>query len=886
MIATAGGAFAQTVRGLGGLPLYFVAQPARDGRPQFLASSRDTGVLISPGLVQFNRRNQPAILAQLLGSDSRAFIHGDSELAGKINYLQGNGSVPWRTSVPTYDRVRVDNLYPGISAVYHGNQDRLEYDYQIAPGASPAAIQLRISGADKIAVNAAGELELFAGAGEIRQPKPGIYQTVAGVRRDIVGGYRLVDDRTVAFSIGDYDHSQPLVIDPVLYYSSYFGGTSSDSAFAVAVNTNDGSFFVAGQTLSSTIAAGAPFATTNAFQTKFQGGSAAGDAFVAKFDKNYNLVYLTYLGGSADDYAAAIAVDGAGHAFVGGYTDSLNFPVTNRIPGRVGVPGLAPHLSGAYDPNLDNYPADGFVAELETNGSSLIFSTYLGGNAEDGVLALALDDVDNVYVTGYTLSTNFPCTNAIPFKLAGGYPNQYLNFLACPYSYFNYNAFVAEIASQGAGLLFSSYLGGTNLDAGTGIAVDGLRNIYVTGYTGSTNFPNTNAFQACLNQNTNIQSAQSSITVNVFDAFVAKIAPGPANYHLLYSSYLGSTNYEAAAGIAVDATGAYVTGYSCSSNYYNTRAGVIYTGITNNLNGGSYITNAFVTKIVTTNTTPSLVNTSSIAWSVVFGGQNKDVGSGVALDPKGDVFVVGYALSGLFPATNGFGLLTTNKQSPGNEVFVTAFGPNCTNVLYSVLLGVNNNNWGYGIAVDQNSTAYIVGQSRSGNFPVTPAATNVPSLIIHPPWATALSGVSDGIVASIGLNSPSPIVPLSISSDITSITNRIDGTNRITQVWPPNINLTWPPNYLLTEFTNNSVLNYQWVPYNTNYVLEFAANLVAPRLTVTNGTGTNQIVVTEPGTNWFRVTNSASFTNGEFRVALPGTNQYEFFRLYNTNSTY
>jgi len=250
------------------------------------------------------------------------------------------------------------------------------------------------------------------------------------------------------------------------------------------------------------------------------------------------------------------------------------------------------------------------------------------------------------------------------------------------------------------------------------------------------------------------------------------------------------------------------------------------------------------------------VNTSSIAWSVVFGGQNKDVGSGVALDPKGDVFVVGYALSALFPATNGFGLLTTNKQSPGNEVFVTAFGPNCTNVLYSVLLGVNNNNWGYGIAVDQNSTAYVVGQSRSGNFPVTPAVTNVPSLIVHPPWATALSGVSDGIVASIGLNQPARIVPLSITSAKTNL-----------------ITLTWPPNYLLTEFTNNSVLNYQWVPYNTNYVLEFATNLVAS-------------LVTGPGSNWFRLTNAVTFTNNEFRLALPATNQYEFFRLHNTNSVY
>jgi len=210
------GALAQAVQGLGRLPLYFAGQPSRDGIPRFLASGPDSQVLIAPGAVQLYLRNQVAVQAEMLGASPQATLHGEAELAGKVNYLTGNGAPPWRTAVPMFARVRVDNLYPGISAVYHGNQVRLEYDFDVAPGARPDLIQLRFTGTDKIAVNDQGELDLFAGAGEIRQPKPLIYQIVAGVRHEVAGGFRLVDARTVAFVVGAYDHAQPLVIDPIL----------------------------------------------------------------------------------------------------------------------------------------------------------------------------------------------------------------------------------------------------------------------------------------------------------------------------------------------------------------------------------------------------------------------------------------------------------------------------------------------------------------------------------------------------------------------------------------------------------------------------------------------------------------------------------------------
>ena len=188
---------------------------------------------------------------RFVGANPSAQIRGDAELSGKINYLVGNDPAQWRSGIPTFAKVGVDEIYPGIGLVYYGNQRQLEYDFTIAPGANPNAIAIRFDGADKISVNAQGELILTLRDGEIRQPKPVIYQTVGGVRKAISGGYKILDAHTVAFSIGKYDRALPLVIDPLLSYSTYFGGTLGDTAFAVDVNTNDGSIYIAGQTFSS-----------------------------------------------------------------------------------------------------------------------------------------------------------------------------------------------------------------------------------------------------------------------------------------------------------------------------------------------------------------------------------------------------------------------------------------------------------------------------------------------------------------------------------------------------------------------------------------------------------------------------------------------------------
>ncbi|HLX96984.1 MAG TPA: SBBP repeat-containing protein, partial [Verrucomicrobiae bacterium] len=693
---------AQSSAAFANLPLYFEAGPAPAAGPaRFITRGCNYQFLLSPAEVQITLGKtgvKPAeVRMDFTGSNPGAQMSGDAELSGKVNYLMGNDPAAWRSGVPTFARVRVGQLYPGVNLVYYGNQRQLEYDFTLAPGTDPDMIKIHFDGVDKISIGGQGELILALGRDEIHQPGPVIYQTVAGRRQAVVGGYRLINKHTVAFTIGKYDHRLPLVIDPILSFSTYFGGNSGDAAWSIALDTN-GFVYIAGQTLSKQF-----YNSPGAFQTNFAGGGTTGDAFVAKLTTNgQSLVYFTYLGGSVDDVALCMTVDNAGNAFVGGYTDSANFPVT---PGA-----FSTNISGIPDRFVHLYPVDGFVTELNPGGSNLVYSTYLGGGQADGVYGIAVDSADNAYVTGFTCSTNFPTTNALPFQLAGT-TNSLLNHLACPYSYyFNNNAFVTEIASSGTALKFSSYLGGTNYDWGNSIAVDSSNYIYVTGFSASTNFPTTNALQqqfvyvtptnaVSTNQifTTNFSNGYllngSSNLTSAYDAFVTKLAPGGTGW--VYSTFLGGTNNDIANHIAADGAGnAYVTGWTVSTNFPNTVTNVagLYNGLANNTALASpLITNAFLTQITWSG------SNAAIGYSAVFGGTNfgGDVGYGVTVDPSGNVFVVGASTSTNFPAINTPGLFGATNAG-GSDVFVIAFNTNASAVLYSGYLGGSGNDYGYG----------------------------------------------------------------------------------------------------------------------------------------------------------------------------------------------
>jgi hypothetical protein len=724
-------------------PLYFEANRGQaDAATRFIARGSQSQFLISPDaaeMILFKPVSAHSFAArtmrmQFTGANPQALVSGVEEMPGTINYLVGNDLSKWQTGVPTYSGVHITGVYPGVDLVYYGNQHRLEYDFTVAPQARPDSIAMHFAGVDKIALNESGDLVLTLGSSEIVQPKPLIYQETDGRHVNIAGGYKLLGGNTAAFYIGDYNPSLPLVIDPILSFSTYFGGTGSQAANSVAVDTN-GFVYIAGETTSSQLA------TAGAFQTSYAGGGGNGDAFISKYSFNgTNLVlqYCTYLGGNADDLASSIAVDNAGHAFVTGYTDSPNFPTTNAI---------YPHILGRGYLDQQNhqtyYSGNAFVAELDPTGSHLIYSTYLGGSGglgSAGVPAgldegtgIKVDSADNAYIVGYTSSTNFPIIN--PLVITNSGTNMVFNYLSG-----TYNAFVSEIGAGGSPLKYSTYLGGSNEDVGYGIALGGGA-IYVTGYTDSTNFPvSTNAAQRMLDGTTNVP-------LYFFDAFATKLTPAATNFVMNYSTYLGGTNDDWGFGIAVDGAGdAYVTGATASPNFTNsvTYIAGLTNLLTNNVNAAFVVTNVFLTEINPQGT--GIVN------SAVFGGNATDIGYGVALDASGNIYVCGSSTSPTnFPAFNNLGSLAATNAGQ-SDAFITVFSANFTGVMYSALIGGAANDSASSIAVDPASDAYIVGQTFSSNFPTNKATDGV------------FSGTGDAFLAKIVPDTIPPALSISIQN--------------------------------------------------------------------------------------------------------------------------
>ena len=694
--------FAQTISPAS-LPLYF---QANNSQTEFLSSGDGCQFTVSASGVRMSLRESKdrAATAQIrfVGANSEAQIAGGGKLTSKVNYFIGNDSSKWQIGLSTFANVQVTQLYPGINMIFHGNQRQLEYDFTVAPGANPNAVKMRFNGVDNISITPQGDLILKIGTHEIRQPKPEIYQAIGDARKIIAGGYKILDSQTVAFEVGEYDQTLPLVIDPVLGYSAFFGGNVGDTAWAIAVNPNDNSIYIAGSTFST------KFFTTGAVRTNFAGDGFTGDAFVAKLDQTgTNLIYLTYLGGSADDLAAGLAVDGAGNAFVGGFTQSLNFPTNNA---------LISTNPAAFNPTYHYQPPSGWVAELNANGTNLIYSTYLGGDSQNYVEAIAVDSADNAYAVGYTYSTNFPVTtNALQPHFGGTNDTLYLNA----------NAFLTEIGSGGSNLVYSTFLGGTNLDGANGVAVDPNNYVYVCGYTASFNFPTwntTNNLPGAGHFN-GITNQSLARVYGVYDAFVTKFPPlngtnSPAsqtNNAFSYSMFLGGTNDDVANGIAADAQGnAYVTGWTASTNFPSINAPPGLTSfLATNGNSGPIATNVFLTKISPTG--------SNVLRSVEFGGNLVDIGSKVAVDQAGDAFVVGTETSYTnFPTLNTFGSLLATNSSPivgTHNAFVTGVSVDWSRVFYSVLLGGTYDTFGYGIALDSSTNVFITGTTLSTNYP-------------------------------------------------------------------------------------------------------------------------------------------------------------------------
>ncbi len=453
---------------------------------------------------------------KLVGANPSPRVSGLEELPGKSNYFLGNDPDKWRTNVPHYAKVQYKDVYPGVELVYYGNQRQLEYDLVVEPGADPAAIALSFEGVEKLRIDAQGDLLLETHDGEVRQHKPLVYQEMDDGRREIAGAYVLNGERQVGFEVATYDGSQPLIIDPVLSYSTYLGGNGNDRSFAIAVDAS-GNAYVTGQTSFT------GFPTASPFQADGGGGQ---DAFVTKLNAAGNsLVYSTYLGGSDSEIGRGIAVDASGSAYVTGSTESTDFPTVNP-----------------FQSALDS-TEDAFVTKLNAAGNALVYSTYLGGSGFDGGFAIAVDGSGNAYVTGSFLGPDFPTANPIQ-PAPGGFTD----------------AFVTKFNAAGSALVYSTYLGGDSSEQGTSIALDGSGNAYVTGTTSSADFPTASPFQA-----------SKGGTTSDIDVFVTKL--NAAGNALVYSTYLGGSSSEGGTNsiqlaVAVDASGnAYVAGTTTSTDF-------------------------------------------------------------------------------------------------------------------------------------------------------------------------------------------------------------------------------------------------------------------------------------------------------------------------------
>jgi hypothetical protein len=650
----------------GRLPLHFEPNVGQtDGRVRFLARGGGMTAFFTDAetVMLLGRSEQTVVRMRLENAGQPRRMVGLEKMPGVSNYFIGNEPAKWLTDVPHYGRIEYAGVYPGIDVVWYGNQRQLEYDFVVAPGADAKQIQVAYDGVESAKVDAHGDLILLTALGPIRQQKPRVYQEIGGKRVEVGASYAIVARNRVSFELAKYDRRRELRIDPVvLVYSTYLAGNGADFGLGIAVDAS-GSAYITGYTSSTN------FPIVSAAQTSYGGKS---DVFVTKLTPaGSGVVYSTYLGGSDADEGAGIAVDGSGSAYVTGFTYSIDFPTTNspiqRSNGTTNggtnafVTKLTPAGSGlmystylggtksdygqgiALDATNAAYvtgvassadfplqsaiqgtygggSSDAFVAKLSPAGTSLVYSTFLGGSGADGGQGIAVDTSGSAYVTGYTASiTDFPHVSYLPgFGVNQG----------------STDAFVTKLNPAGTGLVYSTYLGGANFDSGHAIAVDAGGSAYVTGYTQSANFPIASAYQSVFQGGSG-------------DAFLTKLAP--AGNALTYSTYLGGNGDDQGFGIAVDGTGsAYVTGYTASSNF------PIESPIQTSQGGED----VFVTRF-------NLAG-NGLVYSTFLGGSGADIGYAIAIDAAGSAYVTGSTSSINFPTASAY-----EGPLPGDHAFVS-----------------------------------------------------------------------------------------------------------------------------------------------------------------------------------------------------------------------
>jgi Ca2+-binding RTX toxin-like protein len=667
----------------GGIPLAF--EPNRgqaDPAVRFLSRGAGYTLGLGTGEALFaGSHGTSPVRMRFPGSDQSTPPAGVGMLPGIVNYLLGSHPEQWLTGIPTYAGVAYEDLYPGIDLVFRANGGRFEYDFIVAPGADPGAITVAFPDVESLAVDPRGSLVIGTPSWKMRQPQPVIYQETNGIRQEVIGGFELLGGRRVVFDMGPYDPSLPLVIDPVVY-ATFLGGEGYDAGLSIDAD-------VAGNAYVTGFAASTGFPTS---RTAFQPGLAAGvDVFVTKLDPMGSAAaYSTYIGGGGDEWGSGIAVDASGEAYVTGRTDSANFPTT----------------PGAFDTSF-NGAVDSFALKLNDTGSALEYSTYLGGSGfehdRDNIIhiraaAIDVDGSGNAYVTGQTTSPNFPTARAIDPTHGGGHcPG---GNLVCS------DVYVTKLNPTGSALVYSTFLGGSDEDAGRDIFVDGAGAAYVVGEA-FPGFPITpGAFQPF---------SQG------FESFVTKVnAAGSA---LAYSTFLGGELTDQALGVTADASGnAYVTGATTSFEFPTT-AGAFQT---NKIGNES---DAFVTKLNATG--------SGLVYSTYVGERETDEAFGIGVDATGNAHIGGHSQLGAPVLPCPFA---------NYDAFTASLNTSGSALLSATCLGGHRDEFVSDMALDPKGNTYVTGRTNSsGAFSTIPFPTTAGAF--QPAFA---GGATDAFVIKVG----------------------------------------------------------------------------------------------------------------------------------------
>ena len=620
------------------------------------------------------------IRMRLVGNSKPMQFEGIESLPGQVNYLIGRDQTNWNTNIKSYADVLARNVYPGIDLRYHGAQQQLEYDFIVSPGAKVDDIQLLFDGLTSLEIDDDGKLVLNTEQGSLFHQRPIVYQEIQGEKISIPADYRLASNQQVSFSIGEYDQAYPLIIDPILDYSTYLGAEADDRGLAITVD-DTGHAYIAGTTLSST------FPMVDALQDSLRGSR---DAFIVKLNPQGDaLVYSTYLGGSGSEGAADvddgedeqgeddgddnddgdsdidigqdIVVDDEGHLYIIGTTNSnADFPIINALQAGYGGGN-----------------SDAYLAKLSEDGSHLLFSTYFGGSHKDKGFGITLDDAGDIYIAGRTRSSDFPTVNALQNTYGG-----------------RGDAFVAKLDADGIDLIYSTYVGGSRSDVAKAIAVNSLGQAVISGVTKSrNNFPLHNALQTVF-------------AGGGRDSFVSQLSSDGLSY--VFSSYLGGSKKDKARDVVVDSQDdIVVVGMTKSRNFPTVNA------IQSTFGGGS--NDGFISKIKS--------DGSAFVFSTYFGGEKTDKLRGVESDLNDNIYVIGLTKSTtIIPIVDA---IQDTKQGK-RDVIVAKLSSDGRNVIYSSYLGGAENDRGVDIAVDRDASAYITGVTSSNlDFPTKNAVQSL-----------------------------------------------------------------------------------------------------------------------------------------------------------------